>query len=172
MDLADRARRAYELGRVRRALKVALFVPVLTALAVACCGPKAGALVCGGLLSVAVVALLWRGEAAGRAVLPGVLAGLAPFSLAVCGALGGHPCVEGPWCTFLVGACFVGGLVGGLFVAASSSRGNWRELGVGAGLAALTGALGCVVAGTVGVVGLGAGVLFGALPVFALRSRP
>lgn len=170
MDLVEQARRAYELGRVRRALRWALFVPALTALSCFNCGAAAGSLVCGALLSVLVVGLLWRGEQLGQVVLPGVLAGLAPFTLAVCAGLGGHACAATGWCMFFVATCLVGGLVAGLFVA-SASRGSWPEMVAGALLAGLTGALGCLVAGVLGLAGLGVGLLLGAAPMFVLRQR-
>lgn len=170
MDLAERARRAYELGRVRQALRWALFVPALTALSCICCESLARSLLCGALLAALVVGLLWRGQRLGQAVLPGVLAGLAPFSLAVCAELGGHACATGTWCTFFLATCAVGGVLAGLFVA-SSSCGSWSELLAGALLAGLTGALGCLVAGLVGLLGLAAGLLLGAAPLFALRLK-
>ena len=170
MDLAEQARRAYELGRLRKALRLALFVPALTAFSCFSCGTLAHSLICGALLAVAVVALLWRGERLGQVVLPGVLAGLAPFTLAVCAGLGGHACATGTWCTFFIATCFIGGLVAGLFVA-SSSRGGWSELLAGALLAGLTGALGCLVAGALGLMGLAIGLLLGAAPMFVLRQR-
>ncbi len=152
------------------ALRWALFVPVLTALSCVCCQSVARSLLCGALLAALVVGLLWRGQHLGRVVLPGVLAGLAPFSLAVCAELGGHACAAGTWCTFFLATCAVGGVVAGLFVA-SSTRGSWSELLAGAFLAGLTGALGCLVAGLLGLLGLGAGLLLGAAPMFALRLK-
>ncbi len=170
MVLVESARRAYELGRLKNALRLALFVPALTALSCLSCACLARSLICGALLAVVAVGLLWRGQRMGRVVLPGVLAGLAPFSLGVCAALGGHACATGTWCTLFIATCVVGGLVAGLFVG-SSLRGSWHELLAGAVLAGLTGALGCVVAGALGLFGLSLGLLLGAAPMYALRQR-
>ena len=170
MDLAEQARRAYELGRLRTALRLGLFVPLLTALSICGCGSVLGSLVCGGLLAPVVVFFGWKGQGLGRAVLPGVLAGLAPFTIALGAGLSGHACATGGWCTFFIGACLIGGFVAGLFVA-SAARGSIRQLLAGALLAGLTGSLGCLVAGATGVIALSAGLLLGAVPAFVLRPR-
>jgi hypothetical protein len=73
-----------------------------------------------------------------------------------------------------IAACLVGGLLAGAVVArAAAHQGSERVrfLGTASAVAALTGALGCMVAGAAGVVGMAAGVAALSTPVLLLPLR-
>ncbi len=170
-----RARRAYELTRVRRAALA--FAPVfLLILGAALIGERVGYILAfGSGLYVLGVGLLWYGRGVKRAVLPGLAAGLVPLIFGLC-ARYVHDCM-GPGClAFCVPACFAGGFVAGVvvdFVGLRSANkiGFWIAA---SGIGLLTGAMGCVCAGTLGLAGLVAGFALGAVPgllTASLRRR-
>ena len=169
--LEQRARRAYEFGRLRRALlgiaPMALLVPIF-----ACLSHRPGSVLAFGAAVIAsATAMLWYGRDPQKAVLPGVAAGLVPLVLALC-ANQVHACASGRCSTLCVPACALGGVVAGLAVA---WVGNRRKAGVGfwvssSGLALLTGAMGCSCVGYSGLVGLGLGFAGGVVPVLVRQS--
>jgi hypothetical protein len=169
--LMARTRRAYELGRLRAALGVAIYVVPMITTSLAWCGRPITTIVVGAALLIAAIVFAWRGGAYGRAVLPGLWAGAAPLVLpilvrggGVC-EMGGGRCV--PWC--LLG-CFGGGLVAGVAIAWRSLRGaRDTSLVAGAIIAGLAGSMGCVIAGAGGLAGLALGAIAGSIPVLALR---
>lgn len=168
-----RARRAYELGRLRHGLTLALVVPPLALLSLFGCGAPELTLACGGALLVLVVGLGWRGQGYGRAVLPGVIGGVAPFAAPLLLRWTGSTCTGG-LCLSLVVACLAGGVVAGAFAGACVRRmagGSAGVLVASLAVAGLTGALGCVLAGAGGMLGLGVGMLAGAAPAY-LMLRP
>lgn len=177
LDTAQyRARRAYELARVQRA--VVGFAPVLVVVAIAAILGVRPALVLalGGLLYVLGTVLLWRGQDLGRAVLPGVVAGLLPLSLALCAKHMGHACVGGACMTVCLPACCVGGVGAGLLMAWFGSRRQRSAWfwGLASAVTVLTGALGCLCVGLAGVAGLAGGYALGLAPGAlraALRER-
>ena len=171
-----RARRAYELTRVRRAALA--FAPVfLLILGAALIGERVGYILAfGAALFVLAVGLLWYGRGIKRAVLPGLAAGLVPLIFGLC-ARYVHSCM-GPGClAFCVPACFAGGVVAGVvvdFVGLRSSNkiGFWVAA---SGVGLLTGAMGCVCAGALGLAGLWVGFTLSAVPGMVaaiLRRRP
>lgn len=169
-----RAERAYEFARARRA--AAFSIPLFGfALLTLMFGARPLTATCVGLfLSLASGLFLWRGQALGRSVGPGVLAGVVPLGLALAARSYGHLCTESGCVSLCIPACTLGGLVAGLFIAQRSrhapSRGRFV---VGASLLALlVGTLGCSCVGYGGVVGLGGGLLATLLPssLFPLRS--
>lgn len=169
--LERRARLRYERSRVRRALIGFSPVLLVVALAVALARHPMWAFALGSSLFVGGVVLLWYGRDLRRAVLPGVVAGLVPLSLAQCAVRVGHACA-GDGCMMLcVPACTVGGLVAGLTVAAVGlARGGSVAFWLSAsGMALLTGAMGCSCVGATGVVGLGLGFLLGTVPGLVRR---
>src|SRR5687768_5083635 len=89
----NRARRAYELGRARRATLLALPLVLPAALAGVLGEIPAKAAVIGVLLYVAGVALHWRGRDLAAGVLPGAAAGLVPLALGLLMRM--HGCVGG-----------------------------------------------------------------------------
>jgi hypothetical protein len=167
--LLAQAQRNYELGRLRRTVKdswaVALVVTVgllrhsdflLTAAAAA-------------VLFIATTLFSWRGEGWSRAIWPGFGAGALPLvvpSLApaksVCWIAGSC----WPVCSLL---CPVSGLVAGLALGALASREDTGKLPVLVGstlVAALTGAIGCALAGAIGIAGMVVGGCLGFVPAY------
>jgi hypothetical protein len=169
--LAARARRAYERGRLRSAALRALPLVPLVGLATAGCAAPQEVLLCGAVLLAAVTGLLWRGEEYGAGVGPGVAAGLLPLLLPVATRLTGHPCSAAA-CYVLPVVCALGGLAGGILLGlvAPSPRAGRRVAFVAAcAVAALTGAVGCLMYGLVGLVVMGAGLVVGVTPLVATR---
>ncbi|MGV3624865.1 MAG: hypothetical protein ACO1OB_28855 [Archangium sp.] len=163
--LEARARSHYEKSRLRRALAGALpvFLVVGAALFFARHATSVGLF--GGASFVTGVTLLWRGQSAGRAFWPGVLAGLLPLVLSLI-ANQTHGCAMGHCSTWCVPACAAGGVVAGLYIAALTRR--WKlgaSFWVGASLmAVLTGSMGCACIGASGVFALIAGHAIGVSP--------
>lgn len=168
IDLARlelRARRSYELARVRRALigisPMAVLVPLF-----ACASHRPSSVLWfGAAMVVSGAAMLWYGRDPQRAVLPGVAAGLVPLVLAL-SANQVHACGAGGCSSLCVPACTLGGLVAGLAVA---TVGHKRRAGAwfwapASGIALLTGAMGCACVGYSGLVGLGLGFAAGVTP--------
>jgi len=79
--LEMRARRAYELGRLRAALRVAPFVLAAAAAAVACGRPLALTSALAGTLLVVCVGGSYAGGPGGRGIVPGLIAGAAPLAM-------------------------------------------------------------------------------------------
>jgi hypothetical protein len=166
-----RARRAYELGRLgfgaRRA--VPLLFPM--ALAIRGCGAPQEVLVCGGALFVAVTLFLWRGQDWKTGVGPGITAGLAPLLLPVLTRGAGHLCDPGT-CLLLPAVCAFGGLLGGVLLCLLAPRpkaGRAVPFVVACTVAALTGAVGCLLYGVVGLLVMGAGLAAGMAPLLVAR---
>jgi hypothetical protein len=169
--LEARVRRAYERGRLRSAALRALPIVPLVALAtVGCAAPREVAM-CGAALLAAVIGLLWRGQEFGAGVGPGLAAGLLPLLLPVASRLAGHPCTAAS-CYVMPVVCALGGLAGGVLlgVLAPAPRAGRRvTFVVACAVAALTGAVGCLLYGLVGLVVMGAGLAVGATPLVAAR---
>jgi hypothetical protein len=175
LDLARlerRARRRYELGRLRRAVLGALPLLVLGGVAL-CLTQRPTSTLCFGLGALAAaVGMLWYGQTAQQAVLPGLSAGLLPLVLSLC-ANQIHHCGANGCSSLCAPACTLGGTLAGLLVMSVARR---RGLGLGfvlgaSGVALLTGAMGCTCIGSAGLVGLGVGYGLGLLPSFFLRRR-
>lgn len=169
--LEQRARRRYELGRLRRAALGAL--PLLPILLVALyLTQRPTSTLCFGLGALGLtLAMLWYGRSPQRAVLPGVAAGVVPLALSLC-ANQIHHCGANGCSSFCAPACTLGGALAGLAVMSVARR---RGLGLGfllgaSGVALLTGAMGCTCVGYSGVLGLGVGYGLGLLPGW-LRFR-
>jgi hypothetical protein len=167
--LAARARRAYELGRLRAKLPAALFALPPAAVALEVCGRPWVTLPVATLLAAALVAAHWRGEAAARGAGAGLVAGALAFAAPVL-ASGLGLCPARPSAALLT-VCWGGGLVSGgvLALCARRAAGQRRLYLVAAGVVAgLTGSLGCILAGTGGLVGVAAGLGLGMAPALRL----
>jgi hypothetical protein len=171
--LVRRARRAYEWGRLRQALGTAAWVAPMAALSAITCGHPWTTVSVGLVLSLLVTLLLWRGGDLGRGVRPGLLAGLAPLLLPA--AACGHACIGGV-CVLLPAVCVIGGTLCGLVVAAFTFGTLPRRplvLSSAFAVAGLVGAMGCLLLGLSGVVGMAAGMALGATPLaFSPRPHP
>jgi hypothetical protein len=170
--LEARARAAYERGRALWALRRALLVPPIAAIALVGCPNPGAALGFIGLLGVAVGILLWRGREYGRGVRPGLVAGAAPLALPASVQVVGHVC-PATFCLLLPGICAVSGLIGGVvlgFVAHRSSPEPAGYWGAAVIVTALAGCGGCLIAGVAGIGGMALGLAAGLAPALALRA--
>ena len=160
-----RVRRAYELGRLRRALLGVAPVLVIVA-AAACVAHHPISTLWFGFATVTVgAAMLWYGRDPQKAVFPGIAAGLVPLVFALC-ANYMHACGADGCSTLCVPACALGGGIAGLAVAGVGNKrkaGPWFWVSASS-LALLTGAMGCACIGYSGVIGLGIGFGAGVLP--------
>jgi len=171
--LARRARRSYELGRVRQALLGVVPLLLIVPAAAWFSSRPSQAWTFGAVAFFAGIALLWYGREPRKAVLPGIAAGLVPLTFALC-ANHLHYCGPSGCTTFCVPACTAGGVVAGLVVArfgAARRLGAWYWLAASS-LALVTGAMGCSCIGYSGVVGLGVGFGVGVVPALVRRIGP
>src|SRR5258706_16297766 len=76
-ELLQRARRAYERGRILKALRSAGLVLPMTLVSFGSCADRTASLAIAALLGPLAMVLVWRGGATGRGVVPGFVAGAA-----------------------------------------------------------------------------------------------
>jgi hypothetical protein len=171
--LALRARRAYEQGRLQAALwRAAPLVP-LVAWSLGWCRYPTLAALCGAALIALTVAFGWRGEQWGRAVAPGLVAGLPPLVLPLLMRGASEVCVGEMCCSLCLVGCVSGGLVAGLLLgrrAAALPEGRGAFLAAAGALALLAGAPACAFAGVVGLAGLLLGFATGSAPALLARA--
>ncbi len=169
-ELAARARRAYEWGRLRVALRVTWYVVPLVAVSLVACSVPARTIATGVLLLLFAVGMRWRGGVDGRAVVPGLVAGLGAFSAPLLAtAAEGLPGVA-PGSVLEV-AYFAGGAITGCLVGVRAFRFETHEarfLVSAALVGGLTGSLGCVLGGAGGVLGMTLGLLAATAPALVL----
>jgi hypothetical protein len=169
-DLETRARRAYELGRLRWSLRFGLFALAAGAAAVACGRPlELSCVLCAALLPLVVV-FAFRGGSAGRAVMPGLLAGAAAMAMPLLLSTVGHSLFGVSCMAFCLHVCVIGGLALGAVIALRRES-EPAFLIPAIAVAGLTGALGCTMAGTAGVLGMLAGAVVGGAPVLIAARR-
>lgn len=173
--LRRQARRAYELGRLRMALRDAW--PVLPMVALSWWLSRTTPLVIlstGALLLVSVIGMRFRGGVYGQVVTPGLLAGIAPLLLPLVLRSSGHCCIGGACWSLCMLGCIGGGMFAGVSIgvtAAAQPQERWVFASAASLLASLAGMLGCTVIGTAGIIGMAAAVLATSLPV-AWVARP
>jgi hypothetical protein len=169
-QLERRARRGYELARLRDALLGMAPLSFVVPLAACLSHDATSALWFGGATFALGGVLLWYGRDPQKAVLPGIAAGLLPLLLALC-ANRMHYCGPDGCTSLCVPACTLGGGLAGLVVAhvgRKKGAGVWFWLSAST-LALLTGAMGCSCIGYSGIVGLGLGFAGGLVPGLIAR---
>jgi hypothetical protein len=166
--LSRRGRRAYELGRLRMAARIALIlIPVLAL----CIGTARDARTC-ACLSIALLGLAiflrWRSKGAGREVRLGLLAGAIPSLVAL--GLTLTPEVSRP---LSLGLLVLAGLVAGgwITVRKPDERAAGRSTFMAGTIAALTAGVVALPWGTTEFFVTVAGVACGMGVAFAARSR-
>lgn len=163
--LERRARRGYEQARLQRALLGVLPVALMVAV-VFCLGLHPHPylmLALGAAVFAFGAALLWFGREPGRAVLPGLLAGLVPLWLALCARHWGHMCTDIECMVICLPVCAVGGVLAGLAVSwygAFRTRTTWFWVSASS-MTMLTAAVGATCAGYRGVLGVAGGYALG-----------
>jgi hypothetical protein len=157
--LTKRARRAYELGRIRRALWVIAFIAPIGALCVLL-SPRKGECLCLLVVLLAfVIGMRWHGRRAGGNASVGLIAGALPLAAGILLALEPSIC-GGPGC--ILGASLVA-LVAGVWIAwrlrhESESLDGYLAV---AGIAVLSASVGCIALGLIGVLGVVIGIALG-----------
>ena len=153
-------KRAYERGRLARALgRGALVLPMLL-IALASRQQASHLLPLAALLFAAVLLVSLRGKSAGRAVPLALAAGLAPLLLPLAARGLGHAmCSADCMTSFCLPACYLGGGLAGaalaLFSQTEESVPSQREFLISAlFISGIAGALGCSMAGAGGVLGM------------------
>lgn len=151
------ARREYERARWRGAMALGWFVLPMAALAVARGAPVFWAALDAAALAALSALLLWRGQAYGAAVVPGITAGAVPMLAPMVLRQGAHLCALGS--CMMVGSTlfFATGLVAGGIVSAFTLRrhaGQRAFLVAGCAVASLTGLFGCATGGALAVIGM------------------
>lgn len=167
----SRARRAYELGRLRRALLGAAPLAAVAGLAACVAARPSSTLAFGAAALAAAVGMLWYGRDPQRALLPGAASGLIPLTLALC-ANRVHVCGPDGCTSLCLPACALGGVLAGVLVARVGHRRGagpafWLS---GSAIALLVGAMGCACVGYSGLVGLALGFAAGAVPALVRRT--
>lgn len=171
--LAVRTRRAYERGRLQAALWRAVPLVPLVAWTLGWCRYPTLAAVCGMGLIVLTVAFGWRGQTWGRAIAPGLLAGLPPLVLPLLMRGASEVCVGEMCCSLCLVGCVGGGLAAGLLVgrrAAALPEGRGAFLAAAGALALLAGAPACVFAGIIGLAALALGFAAGMAPPLVMHA--
>jgi hypothetical protein len=170
-----RARRAYEMSRLRRA--IVAFAPMLSLVALAAVlGHRPWpTLALGASFFVAGVWLLWYGRDIRRAVLPSIAAGAVPLVLALCARHLPHACMGGSCFSVCIPACAVGGLIAGCLIVVVALRARHRPgfWITASGLTLLTGSMGCMCVGGWGILAqIGGFVVGGGIGLLASRLGP
>jgi hypothetical protein len=175
LALVERSvRRAYEIGRLKRAGTKMAPWGALTALAL-WIGPFDGLdAAMGALLITTGFVYLWRGQLAEQAYQPGVIAGVAPLVLALL-ANGPRPhCshAEGvlSLCTL---ACAIGGVVAAVRITRFARAAERPPMAFGLAMlpAFLLGSLGCGCIGYAGVITLAATLFLASIPEMVRWTR-
>lgn len=173
-SLKAAARSAYERGRLLAAFSVLAYVVPATAAAAVLNMNMVHALVAGALLAIAAVVFKYRGGVYGRAVGPGLAAGLVAAVMAIAMCHFGV-CEPGSAAPTLCGTIsLLGGGISGAIVVRRALRLEEHRRGFllsGALIAFLAGALGCTMFGVFGVAGLAIGVALSALPLGLIYQR-
>jgi hypothetical protein len=173
LELLARARRSYEAGRWRLARRTLLLSVPMAGLSLAYCRHLVVGAPLAAVLVIAAAVLAWRGGVAGRAAIPGLLAGIAPMLLPLTACVGCSVCgaaVEG----VCFPVCILGGFVGGavLWLTAARVQDGRREFLLVAGtIASIAGALGCVVLGVSGILAMVAALVASSAPAMLVPAR-
>lgn len=177
-DLAQRARRAYERGRVRAGLRRTLPFAAVAALVATTAPDLALTIALAATLLLAATAAFWRGGVLARASRAGLWAGLPPLMVPVVMRMLHHGCEAcgGPSLRLCIAVCTTMGILGGLTIGALAAReqthDRLRFVATAALFAAWSGAVGCVFAGAAGLLGMAGGIILGGVPLLALaRAR-
>ncbi len=173
--LIARARRSYELGRLRSSVRDSWAVIPIAAIGFLNRSQWPFVLAWGVFLFALVTAFSWRGLVWRRALWPGFVAGVFPLLGPSMAPMGSVCWIAGscwPVCGLLcVASGFVAGAALGI-LAAGQTQDRARFILASGLIAGLTGAFGCALAGVAGVLGMIAGGLFGLLPAyFGLQLR-
>ena len=168
--LRRQAMRAYEVGRLRFAARVALVIIPFAVLCAQETGAYTKTAIIGGTLLLLAVILRWHSRGGVQAVATGLGSGAVPAFAAL--AL----CRFAPSCPpeVALGLCAGAGLLSGGIAGRSAmrrtakARAPWTAAAI---IAVLTAALGCIALGLSTVAGAAIGLTLGAVMVVGLQRR-
>ena len=169
--LQQRARRAYESGRLWRAAIKASPALLLTAISSWLCHEPGLSLAIGGALFALAASLGWYGRIPAQAASAGLRAGMGAFALPVAA----FHWYFAPDCCTLSAMLIVNGSCGfGLGILLSLESTGLRTgrnvfLVFASVVATLCGMLGCILFGPMGLLGMAVGVLLSTAPVAIYR---
>lgn len=170
-EVRQRARRAYEWGRLRHSLVKSWPALPLTALSCWLCHETGLSVALGVTLFAMTTALIWRGQIAAQAARAGLKAGIAAFAVPVVA----FDSYLAPQCCTMASMLIVNagcGLGVGILLSVQSSHLQAQRnifLLSASVVAALCGMLGCVLFGPMGLAGMAAGVVLSTAPVALYR---
>ena len=171
--LRARARRGYELGRLRTTVRDTWIIAPIVAIGGLHSSNLPLVLVAGILLFAIVTLLSWRGQSWASAVWPGYLAGAVPLLMPSLASAKAVCWIGGSCFSLCVLLCPLSGLVAGLGVGVLTTRqaeDRLPFLGAATLVAGLTGAIGCALAGLLGIGGMIAGGLLGLAPFYVTEE--
>jgi hypothetical protein len=162
-ELAARGLRAYELGRLITASRIAL---ILVPLAALCLLETTGREVCACLAVVllgSAVWLRWRDRTGWESVTTGLLAGGPPLAAGIVLARFDLTCGTSGAESFCTGLSVIIGMTAGLLIARREARwpGRFTSYVTAGVIAALAAGLGCVRLGVLGVASMVVGIAVG-----------
>jgi hypothetical protein len=163
-QLKEGARRAYERGRFRAAVRVAWFLVPVTLLCAFATGAGEKCVCLGALLLGAALYLRWRDRQGVNAVSAGLMAGSLPLVVGLVLNRVSPACANAPLWSLCTAICLMVGVPAGMWLGGRAARGNFGVTGALAatGVAALAASLGCVELGIAGIAGAAAGLVLGA----------
>lgn len=173
-ELSLRGSRAYELGRLRVALRVVLVLAPAVLVCAFETQTREACLCVGVLLLGLSIWLRWRDRSGLEAVSTGLWAGGIPLALGLAlGRLGVH-CDSEKLSELCLGFSGLVGLVAGAVIAAHEARQRSRAWGVttAAAISILAATLGCLRLGIASVLAVAAGTMVGALIRLATPRSP
>src|SRR6266851_735571 len=170
-EFRQRARRAYEWGRLRHGAAKAWPALLLTAVSSWLCHEPGLSVAIGAGLFALATGLVWYGRIAAQAARAGLTAGMAAFAVPVAAF---YWC-SAPYCSTLTAMLIINGGCGlgiGVLLNIESTRLPTQRnvfLLFASVVAALSGMLGCVLFGPIGLAGMAAGILLSTAPVAIYR---
>lgn len=166
-----RARRAYEWGRLKHAARQGSVALVLTAISIAFCEESAWSLAIGGGLFALATGQMWRGGVATRAARAGLKAGMLAFAVPIFAFHGFFDTHCGIETILIVNA--IAGVGAGILLSIQSARLEGRRnaflLGA-APVVLLSGTLGCLFFGPIGVASMAIGYLASTAPIMVYHG--
>jgi hypothetical protein len=172
--LEQRVRAAYEQARWRRAALGLWPLAVLVAVCVSAGVTWPRLLPFAIASAVLGLVCLHHGREHARAVITGWIAGSLPMIVSLLACRIPHACMAGTCYAWCMPACTVAGAIAGIWVMRRALRrdhGRMHHALVGAAIATLTGAMGCMALGLGGTLGMLAGLAVGSAPAWVLARR-
>lgn len=169
--LRERARRAYELGRLKRGAARAWPVVLLAAVSSFMCHEPFVSIGIGTGLFAVVAACYWHSRVVAQAANAGLKIGVAAFAVLVAS----FSFYYAPYCSTLTALLVINGGCGlgaGVLLSIESARmktGGNLFLLLASVVAAACGMLACILFGPVGTIGMAAGVALTTAPVAIYR---